>query len=317
MFSIPPEFAQRTIRMNGEPGRVWIESLPAVLDEYAQRWSLKLGVPFELSYNYVVPAWRADGTEAVLKLGFPNRELLSEIHALQVFAGRGVVQLLEADFERQVFLLERVRPGIELITLERDDDAVIRIAAQVMQQYWRPVEQKRPLLTVENWTAGLAKLRPCFNDTTGPFPEYLVDAAEKIFAEYIPDQGERVVLHGDLHHWNVLSATRQPWLAIDPKGVIGEREYDTGAILRNPWGRRFDFQELKRIQARRVDILCEMLGFERQRILGWGMAQAVLSAWWSLEDEGQGEGPALAYADALNSLLNPRRHLHSRPWNGI
>lgn len=303
MCHIPKKFAKRMIRMNGESGRAWIESLPDTLDEFAQRWSFSLGAPFDLSYNYVAPAVRADGVEAVLKLGFPNRELLSEMHALQVFDGRGVVQLLEADFEHQVFLLERVRPGGELITME-DDEAVIRIAAQVMQQYWRPLNEERPLLTVENWTRGLTNLRSHFNGLTGPFPAYLVDTAENIFAEFIPNQGEQVLLHGDLHHWNILSATRQPWLAIDPKGVIGEREYDTGAILRNPWGKRFDWHELKRIQTRRVDILSEMLAFERARILGWGVAQAVLSAWWSLEDEGHGWEPALAYAEALYGMMN-------------
>ena len=76
-----------------------------------------------LSYNYVAPAVRADGTEAVLKLGFPNRELLSEMHALLVFAGHGVVQLLETDFERRVFFLERVHPGVELIAIKDDDEA--------------------------------------------------------------------------------------------------------------------------------------------------------------------------------------------------
>ena len=175
--------------MNGEPGRDWIESLPAILDEYAERWSFSLGEPFELSYNYVTAVKRADGSEAVLKSGFPNRELLSEIHALQVFDGHGMVQLLEADFADQVFLLERVRPGIELITMEDDDEAVTRIAAQVMAQYWRTVNEKRPLLSVKNWTSGLTKLRPHFNGTTGPFPVYLVDAAEHIFTEFIPSQG--------------------------------------------------------------------------------------------------------------------------------
>jgi streptomycin 6-kinase len=172
-----------------------------------------------------------------------------------------------------------------------------------MAQYWRPVMEERPLLTVENWTSGLAKLRPYFNGGTGPLPEYLVDAAENLFAELIPSQGERVLLHGDLHHWNILSATRQPWLAIDPKGVIGEREYDTGAILRNPWGKHFDPQDLKRIQARRLDIFCEILGFERERILGWGVAQAVLSAWWSIEGNDGGGETAVAFADALYSLM--------------
>ncbi len=302
MHQIPENFTQKMIAMYGDKDRSWIEALPHVLDEFSQLWSLSLQQPFELSYNYVAPAIRDDGREVVLKLGVPNRELLSEMHALQVFAGQGMVELLEADFERQIFLLERVRPGVELITVE-DDEAVMRVVAQVMRKYWRPVTEERPLLTVENWTDGLAKLRPHFHGTTGPLPEYLVDAAEKLFAELIPSQGEQVLLHGDLHHWNILSATRQPWLAIDPKGVIGEREYDTGAILRNPWGKRYTPQEMKRIQSRRVDILCEMLGFERERILGWGMAQAVLSAWWSVEDDGSVEDATLAFAEALYSLM--------------
>ncbi|MCG2718424.1 MAG: aminoglycoside phosphotransferase family protein, partial [Nanoarchaeota archaeon] len=91
------------------------------------------------------------------------------------------------------------------------------------RQLWLPVTDARPLLTVESWTAGLRKLGPHFGGTTGPFPEYLVDAAEQILAEFIPSMGERVLLHGDLHHWNILSAKRQPWLALDPKGVTGER----------------------------------------------------------------------------------------------
>lgn len=302
MYPIPENFTHKMIDMYGEPGRSWIDALPDILTKFSQRWSLELQPPFELSYNYVAPAIQTDGREVVLKIGFPNRELLSEVHALQIFNGHGMVRLLEADFERQIFLLERVRPGIELITVE-DEEEVIRVAAQVMQQYWRPVTEDRPLLTVEIWTNGLAKLRPLFNGTTGPFPEYLVDAAENIFAEFIPTQGDQVLLHGDLHHWNILSATRQPWLAIDPKGVVGEREYDTGAILRNPWGKLYTPQNLKRIQARRVDIFCEMLGFERERILGWGMAQAVLSAWWSVEDEGSGGEAALAFAEALYALM--------------
>ena len=96
MYIVSDNFARRMLQINDEDGRAWIESLPVLLDEYVQRWSLTLGMPFVLSYNYVVPAIRADGTEAVLKLGFPNRELLSEMHALQVIDGHGMVQLLEA-----------------------------------------------------------------------------------------------------------------------------------------------------------------------------------------------------------------------------
>lgn len=288
--------------MNGDAGRVWIEALPATLMEYAERWSLTLLPPFELSYNYVAPVIRTDGSEAVLKLGFPNRELLSEMYALQHFEGRRMVRMLEADFEHQVFLLERIRPGVELATL-KDEEQVTRIAAQVMQQLWQPVNIERPFLTVESWTAGLSNLRPYFDNSTGPFPAYLVDVAEQIFVEFVPSQGERVLLHGDLHHWNILSATRQPWLALDPKGVIGEREYEVGALLRNPELDNFSNSELKQVQAQRLDILVEMLGFDRQRMLGWSLAQAVLSAWWSVEDHGDFWQQAMRCAQILYDLM--------------
>jgi streptomycin 6-kinase len=144
-----------------------------------------------------------------------------------------------------------------------------------------------PLFTVESWTHGLKKLRPYYGNTTGPFPPELVDTAERIFAEFIPSQGHRVLLHGDLHHWNILAATREPWFALDPKGVIGEREYEVGVLLRNPDLGFLNREELKKLQARGIAILSEMLGFERKRMLGWGVAQAVLSAWWSVENHGQ------------------------------
>ncbi len=305
MHPIPQEFTDQMITMCGDAGRQWIASLPDLLDQYSQRWSLELGPPFPLSYNYIAPARRADGSEVVLKLGIPNRELLSEMYALRIFDGRGIVQLLDADFEDQVFLLERIRPGVELVSIP-DDEYCTRTAAQVMQQLWAPVTGEYPLLTVESWTAGLANLRPYFNNTTGPFPEYLVDAAERIFAEFIPSQGERILLHGDLHHWNIISGTRQPWLALDPKGVIGEREYETGALLRNPDLSKFKWSELKRFQERRISILTEMLGFDRQRILGWGVAQTVLSAWWSIEDHGIIWENAILCGEVLYDMLENR-----------
>jgi streptomycin 6-kinase len=227
------------------------------------------------------------------------------MHALELFNGHGIVRMLEADFDAQVFLLERIRPGMALISIP-DDDQRTRIAADVMQQLWVPIKRSRPLLTIESWTAGLARLRSHFDGTTGPMPKFLVEAAEAIFADYIPSQGERVLLHGDLHHWNILSATRQPWLALDPKGVIGEREFETGAMLKNPDLHLFDHTGLKQLQDRRVSILIEMLGFDRQRILGWGVAQAVLSAWWSIEEHSSFWEDDIHCAEVLYELLEGR-----------
>jgi streptomycin 6-kinase len=97
-----------------------------------------------------------------------------------------------------------------------------------------------------------------------------------------------VVLHGDLHQDNILAAQRMPWLGIDPKGVIGEPAYEVGALLRNFFPDLWQTENPGEVLARRVDVLAEELGFDRERIRGWGIYQAVLSAWWSVEDEGQG-----------------------------
>jgi streptomycin 6-kinase len=96
--------------------------------------------------------------------------------------------------------------------------------------------------------------------------------------------GASVVLHGDLHHFNILAATRQPWLAIDPKGVVGEAEYETGALLRNPVPDIRNHPRLGELLSRRISQLADELGFDKGRIRCWAIAQAVLSAWWTYED---------------------------------
>ncbi len=106
-----------------------------------------------------------------------------------------------------------------------------------------------------------------------------------------------MLLHGDLHHDNILAAERAPWLALDPKGVAGEPAYEVGALMRNPRPQPAE------VLARRASILAEVLDIDRQRILGWSFAQAVLSAWWNIEDQGHGWEGAIEVAERLSTLL--------------
>lgn len=268
----------------------------------AQRWSLAIAPPFpNLTYNYVAPAARADGVEVVLKVGPPNPELLTEIAALRGYDGRGSVRLLDADPEWGALLLERLRPGVPLTTVAGDEAATL-IAAQVMRQLWRPAPPDHAFPTVARWAAGLQRLRQTFAGGVGPFPAGLVATAENLFAELLPSMAEPVLLHGDLHHDNILQAQRQPWLALDPKGVVGEPAYELGALLRNPQPQLLAYPEPARILARRVDLLAEFFGLARERIIGWGVAQAVLSAWWSYEDHGHGWAPAMTVARLLREI---------------
>lgn len=302
-LSLPAAFSQTISEAFGEPGQLWLDSLPCLLDEVAARWSLTIHAPFNpLSYNYAAPATGSDGQLLVLKAGVPRPEVRSEIEALRVYAGRGSVLLLEADIDSGVMLLERVAPGVKL-KAEPDDARATEIAARVMQALWRPLPAGHSFHPVTDWAAGLARLRARFGGATGPLPADWVDLAERLFAYLFASAEPPVLLHGDLHHENILAGERSPWLAIDPMGMAGEPVYEVGALLRNPMPEVADWPDLRRIQARRVDQLAEILGFDRQRIVGYGVAQAVLSAWWTLEDHGRADSPALACAEALLPLL--------------
>lgn len=300
---VPQPFADMMIEMYGDKGVTWLRQLPALIDACERRWSLTALPPFpDLSYNYVAPAVLADGTAVVLKLGVLNPELLTEIEALRFYDGRGMCRLLAADSEWGALVLERLKPGTMLVSLE-DDEQATSIAAQVMRQLWRPAPpEPHPFPTIAKWAAGLGRLRPQFDGGTGPFPAQLVEQAEALFTELLASQAEPVLLHGDLHHYNILTAERHPWLAIDPKGVVGEPAYEIGAWLRNPFD-LLDRPQPARILARRVDQLAEVLELDRARLAGWGMAQAVLSGWWNFEERGHAWERVMVIARHLADLL--------------
>jgi streptomycin 6-kinase len=234
----------------------------------------------------------------VLKLGVPNRELRSEIAALSLYDGHGSARLLEAEADQGALLIERLRPGIRLAEVA-DDELATAMAAQVMRQLWRALPADHGFPTIASWAAGLERLRARFEGGTGPLPTDLVGQAEGLFRDLLASAAPPVLLHGDLHHDNILSAQRAPWLALDPKGLAGELAYEVGALMRNPR------PQPAAVLARRADILAEILEIDRGRLLAWSLAQAVLSAWWSVEDHGRGWEGAIEVAETLRRLLPP------------
>jgi streptomycin 6-kinase len=294
-----PEPFNRTVSGAFAGGTAWLDSLPSLIAECESRWKIKAGAPFALSFNYVAPALTADGQSVVLKLGVPSPELAGEIRALQAYAGAAAVRLLDSDEDRGMMLLERIEPGYTLASLA-DDERATRAAAQVMRDLWKPLPPDTYFTTATEWAGGLATLRKKFNGGTGPLPADLVEQAEALFRDLLPSAEPSVLLHGDLHQFNILAARRKPWLAIDPKGLAGEPAYEVGALLRNPDPRLCTDPG---VQRRRVEVLHEELGLAKDRMLGWGMAQAVLSAWWSIEDAGTDWQWQCACAEVLASLL--------------
>jgi streptomycin 6-kinase len=302
VITLPDTFTDHIQRTFGQAGEAWLEELPALLDELSQRWSLVVDPPFPgISYNFVSPAYMKDNTPAVLKIGVPNPELTSEIAALRHFDGKGAVKLLEADPEVGALLLESIEPGNPLLDLN-DDERATSIAAQVMNKLHQSPPTNGAFPTITDWGRGLKRLRSTFNGGSGPFPGQLVDRAERLLEELAASQGEQILLHADLHHWNILASQRSEWLAIDPKGLLGEREYEVGAWLRNPIPSLLDWPQNQHVLRRRIDQFANILGFDRQRMLCWSQYQAVLSAWWSYEEANPNWKQMLAIAELILSV---------------
>jgi streptomycin 6-kinase len=311
-MNLPPDFTRRVTLVFEPDGAPWLERLPDTIETVARRWGLEVAPHFPgLSYNYVAPARLADGAPVVLKLGVPCEELGTEIDALRHYAGRGACRLLDADEALGALLLERLQPGHMLSALAAaDDEAATRVAAQVMASLWAPPPAAHRFTELAQWTAGLAELRPHFGGGTGPFPADLVDRAEGHFADMLASQPQPVVLHGDLHHYNILAAGpddreagAQPyWRAIDPKGLVGDPAYECAAFICNPAPQIAADPQLPRTLERRIAIFAETLGIDRRRIYGYALGQAVLGSWWSYADEGVSDDPFMAVARALATL---------------
>ena len=337
-MNLPPDFISTITNTFREDGEQFLADLPALIDDASARWGLTNLQPVSnLSYNFValasrpstaLPVGRSAQDEVVLKIGVPRDELTSEIAALRLFNGEGACKLIDADEGKGFLLLERLRPGVMLSTLE-DDDAATRIAAEVMKRIWQPLdrvtlspegakgldhEQQRlfgrgerslrvthdKFIQLKDWFDGLKRLREMFNGRTGPLDEKLVARVERLTEDFFAENHMPVLMHGDFHHFNVLSSERG-WLVIDPKGVIGPACYEVGPLMMNPWGELPAGNSLKVRMKRRVDILHEHLGFERERIIEWSLAHAVLSAWWSIEDN-TGWGYSMGFPETLAKL---------------
>jgi streptomycin 6-kinase len=302
-FVIPNYFAEFVADYWGDEGRIWLDNLPDLLAEYSRRWDLQPLSPFTgLSYNYVTPVTRSHGSPAVLKAGVPGDEFRTGIAFLRLCGGVGAVHLLESDVEQCVMLMEQAFPGAPLARQE-DDDAATAIAADVMHALWRPAPVTHPFPTVARWMRAFARVREMYASTSGPLPEAMLARAEALARELLASAPYERLMHGDLHHDNIVSAERAPWLVIDPKGLVGDPGYETGPFLNNPFGRMETWPDPARQFARRADILAERLKYPRDRILAWSFTQAVLSAAWHIEDGSDRFGPSVVRAEVLATLL--------------
>jgi streptomycin 6-kinase len=257
-----------------EAGRTWLASLRTIAAECADQWDLVLGDVFPDAYvSAPIAATLGDGTEAVLKLQFPDRETEHEADALLRWEGDGAIRLLAHDRDRHALLLERCTPGAPLSTLGAD--GALSVLARLLPRLWKPAGTPfRPLAEEAAWWAQRIERRARKADDV---PRRLLDAALDALQTLPATHGEQVLLHQDLHAGNVLQAEREPWLVIDPKPLAGEREFGIAPIVRS-----FELGHRRRDVRYRLDRLTGELGLDRERARLWAVAQTVA---WTPESE--------------------------------
>jgi streptomycin 6-kinase len=253
----------------------WLAELPRLAAECADMWSLELEEPLDTAVSLVVP-----GGEAVLKLNAPSHfEADHEAEALARYAGAGAVQLLARDDARRALLIERCRPGTRLWEAGADEPAVV---AELLPRLLLEPEEPHPFRLLANEAERWAQEVPKQYELGGrPFERKLLDVAVEVFRS--ADRNAAFLANQDFHGGNVLKAEREPWLVIDPKPLVGERELDGVGLLRNAVSRGGSSTPSVR---RWLDVLHAM-GLDRERLRAWGVAHALAWGW----DEEKGWSP--------------------------
>lgn len=291
--NLPKRFTKNALDLCGKSGEQWLNDLPRIIGELEKNWSLKVEKPFpNLSYNFVAPCALNGGAKAVLKIALPlnNPEIFNEAAFLNISDGKGVVKLLKSDENRRAILLEQLAPGANLKEVCQTDEAkAVEIAIKTLREILKKPPENSAFRRLEDWFKGFDKAAKT------KFPREFIFKASKFYKE-LSCSSNKFLIHGDLHHENILSATREPFLAIDPKGIIGDIGYEISVFLNNHlWWLASD-ANLKEKLNRAVLQFSEAFEIEPQDLRKWAFAQIVLSAWWTFEDNGENWENELAFA---------------------
>lgn len=249
-----------------------------MFDEYLRRWRLiPDGTAVVTRSSRLLPV-RVDGIPAMLKIAVADEEK-SAGHLMAWWQGEGAARALAQHGD--ALLLERAEGTTSLLhmALNGDDDEASRIICRVADNLHAPRHQPLPdLVPLSRW---FQELRPAATTHGGILASCAATAEELLSAPR-----EAVVLHGDMHHANVLDFGKRGWLAIDPKGLLGERGFDYAQLFCNP---ELANAILPTRFQRQLDIVSLAASLERRRLLQWIAAYAGLSAAWFLSDGEKGE----------------------------
>ena len=286
---ITEEAARRVTNAFGARGRAWVTDLPTILRELSVTWNLvRIGEPFPgARAGFVAPVEDRLGRKLVVKVAPGLEWARSEYEALAHWNGSGSISVLGFLPHLGATLQGRAVPGESLRAAGLGDLESAEIFSDVLLEL-QSVDGPPPALPLlSSW---LRQLESTAGTGSSPDFDRQRAAALELSASLIGLPSRETLLHGDLHHSNIL-CDQDTWVAVDPKGIVGPAEAEVAAFLRNPRSRLLELSDPVPALTARTLTISQRLGYDPVRVAGWGYVLAVLAAAWALEDL---EGPVEA-----------------------
>jgi streptomycin 6-kinase len=269
------------------------------LQAKAREWNVALEEARETPTSLLGFGTR-DDVPVVLKITKQDGDESHSGEMLKAYAGNGAVRVYESAIG--AVLVERLEPGEQLVNVVKrgDDVEATKILAEVIAKL-ADHEAPSGCPTVADWGRGFDRYLQSDDEH---IDRKIVEEARQMYQQLASSQHKTMLLHGDIQHYNVLFDNERGWIAIDPKGVVGELEYELCALLRNPMELPQVFANPVTIKGR-LDLLTTSLGLDYTRALRWSYAQSILSAFWDIEDGHPfiPDNPSLVLARTLEQLI--------------
>jgi streptomycin 6-kinase len=283
----------------------WLDSLPDAVESLTEKWEITFDpeVP-ESNVTLVLLGNSKQLGPVVFKSSPIADEFRAEAAALKIAGGESVSRLFDLDIDRSAMIVERIVPGHQLRQANLSDEDATTTFAKLATKFWREAPDPTGLHALRNWMGDLYD----WQSRPERIPDATIELAQRIGDELLSIDVSPRLIHGDLHHQNILQRDSGEWIIIDPKGIHGDPAFEIAAWMYNPpgIGKNGDYVDLAK---RRLDTCSEIWEIDRNHLIRWGFVGAVLSAVWSASgadgtDIGDWASGALKIADALYPMLS-------------
>jgi streptomycin 6-kinase len=288
---------KNAVNVWGDKGKAWLSRLPGIIEAISLNWNLSdIMLVDNMTYNYVAKAIWDSATPVVLKISCDPNLIESEYLALTSFNGKGAIQVLKKSDELSALLLQQAIPGESLKCVNYQQ--AITHYSQVINQLSLVSVPDRSWPHVRGWCDAIdrvtdPRIKKEWLEEASYLKDYLLSTAKN---EYL--------CHGDLHLGNIIKQG-DDWLAIDPKGIIGEMAFEVAAFDLIRQEDRVEPELMEEKIKTRIGLLADALELDRDRLLFWFFLRVMIKSQWFIEDNGDPDHMLVILA-AIYPLISDR-----------